>query len=64
MGKGGGSAPAIEPVKPAAEVMKEAASSTARAQQLRRGLASTFSREGFGSGPRAATAGMASKLGG
>jgi len=68
MGKGGGSKPAtaLEPVKAAEQVQKGAAASTIRAQQLRRGLASTFSRSTMGSGASAAsaTAGASKKLGG
>ncbi len=68
MGKGGGSrpAPAMEPVKAADVVQKGAAASTIRAQQLRRGLASTFSRPSMGGGAPAAsaTAGTARRLGG
>lgn len=68
MGKGGGSAgaaAAIEPIKSADETMREASSAASRAQQLRRGLASTFSRStmGKGVGASSATAGTATKLG-
>lgn len=65
MGKGGGSIPqavAIEPIKPAAQTMREAAEDTARAQRLRRGLASTFSRSGMWA-PSAPTSGSSQKLG-
>lgn len=65
---GGGSAPKTvqyEPVKPAEEAMKEASMDTARAQQLRRGIASTFSRSSMASASgSSATAGTSSKLGG
>lgn len=68
MGKGGGSHPAkaLEPVKAAEQVQRGAAASTMRAQQLRMGLASTFSRSTMGAGASAAsaTAGAAKKLGG
>lgn len=64
MGKGGGSvsAPAIEPIKSADETMRSASQETARAQQLRRGLASTFSRSTVAGGT-SPTAGSATKLG-
>ena len=69
---GGGSAPkavAYEPIKSAEQTMKDAASESARNQQLRRGLASTFSRSTIGGSGAAksvtpATSGSASKLGG
>ncbi len=68
MGKGGGTpkAQALEPLKSAEQSMNEAADATGRAQQLRRGLASTFSRPGMGGAPAAAsaTAGASRKLGG
>lgn len=69
MGMGGGRPKAsgtvqYEPIKPAEESMKEASSETARAQQLRRGLASTFSRPGMMGGEGvSATSGTATKLG-
>lgn len=68
MGGGGGSTAATqyEPVKAAEQSMKEASSDTARAQQLRRGIASTFSRSTMGNGSASggsATAGSAAKLG-
>ena len=64
-GGGGGKAVAYEPVKPAEQTMKEASSATSRAQQLRRGIASTFSRPSMGGGKSAgsATSGTAAKLG-
>lgn len=69
MGKGGGTpkAQALEPLKSAEQSMNEAADATGRAQQLRRGLASTFSRPGMGGQPAAAgsaTSGAARRLGG
>ena len=68
MGKGGGSHPArqIEPVKAAQQTQRGAAADTLRAQQLRRGLASTFSRPTMGAGAAvsSATAGAARTLGG
>lgn len=66
MGGGGkpSPAPAIEPVKSADESMKEASQETSRAQQLRRGLASTFSRSSMsGASGTSATSGAAKKLG-
>ena len=61
---GGGSAVALEPIKSADQTMREASSSASRAQQLRRGLASTFSREGMGAAPSGGgTSGAARKLG-
>lgn len=69
MGGGGGkaaaAAPAYEPVKPAEQTMKEASSAISRAQQLRRGIASTFSRPSMGGGKPvgSATGGTAAKLG-
>jgi hypothetical protein len=64
-GGGGKTAPAYEPVKPAEQTMKEASSATSRAQQLRRGIASTFSRPAMGGGKpvSTATSGSAAKLG-
>lgn len=64
-GGGGKAAPAYEPVKPAEQTMKEASSATSRAQQLRRGIASTFSRPSMGGGKpvKSATGGAAAKLG-
>lgn len=70
MGKGGGSKPkaatVMEPVKAAEQVQKGASAATMRAQQIRQGLASTFSRSTMGAGVSAtsATAGAAKKLGG
>lgn len=68
MGGGGGKAKAVqyEPVRSAEDSMKEASSETARNQQLRRGIASTFSRSSMGggaAGASSATAGTATKLG-
>lgn len=66
-GKGGGAAaqPAIEPVKSAEEAMKSAGDASARAQQLKRGIASTFNRPtAFAAPSGGATSGAASKLGG
>ena len=68
MGKGGGSAGrqvAIEPLKSADQTMQDAADASSRAQQLRRGLASTFSRSGMGGSASgsSATSGTAAKLG-
>lgn len=68
-GSGGGSvapAPAIEPIKSADESMKSASQATSRAQQLRRGLASTFSRSSMGGATgtaASATSGSGKKLG-
>lgn len=67
---GGGSkknsAPQYEPLKTAEESMQSASQTTAREQQLRRGIASTFSRSSMGrSAPvPGATSGTAGKLGG
>lgn len=70
MGGGGGgkgaTAPMLEPVKSAEAAMREASNSAGRNQQLRRGLASTFSRSSMGGGaasPTPATAGTGKKLG-
>lgn len=68
MGGGGGKggAPKLEPVKSAEDAMREASTSAGRNQQLRRGLASTFSRSSMGGGaasPTPATAGTGKKLG-
>ena len=62
---GGGSAPAtpIEPVKSAEEVMKSASDSSARAAQLRRGIASTFNRPTVDAAGTSATSGTGTKLG-
>lgn len=66
MGGGGkGEVVQYEPVKSAEQTMKEAASDTARAQQLRRGIASTFSRSSFGkAAASSATGGASARLGG
>lgn len=65
---GGGSKPVakpIEPIKSAEEVMKSASDSSARAAQLRKGIASTFSRPTMESAAgSSATAGTSTKLGG
>lgn len=68
MGGGGGKAPKaqpLEPIKSAEQAMSEASDSTVRAQQMRRGIAATFSRPTMGAGVAASpTAGQAAKLGG
>lgn len=68
MGGGGNAPPPVqyEPIKSAEESMKEASAETGRAQQLRRGIASTFSRSSMASVASAAsaTSGSAGKLGG
>lgn len=67
MGKGGGSAsaPALEPLKSPLQTPGSASQATVREQQLRRGLAATFSRPMFGgSTVTSPTAGKATKLGG
>lgn len=66
-GGAGGAAtkPPIEPVKSAEEIMKSASDSSNRAAQLRRGIASTFSRPTMeNQHPVSATSGSAAKLGG
>lgn len=66
MGGGAGgakSAPPIEPVKSAEEVMKSASDSSTRAAQLRRGIASTFNRPTMAAGGSSATSGTGTKLG-
>lgn len=69
MGGGGGKvpdpAPVLEPIKSADESMREASQEASRAQQLRRGLSSTFSRSSMSgpSGGSTATAGASKKLG-
>ena len=65
-GKSGGAAQQpIEPVKSAEEVMKSAGDASTRAQQLKRGIASTFNRPtAFAAPSGGATSGAASKLGG
>ena len=67
-GGSGGSAAQVqyEPVKTAEESMKSASSETARAQEMRRGITSTFNRRGMTSASSAggATAGTAARLGG
>ncbi len=64
---GGGSAKQVqyEPVKSAEQTMQEASSDAARSQQLRRGIASTFSRQSMGAsgGGTGATSGTGAKLG-
>jgi len=65
-GGSGGAQPQVqyEPVKTAEESMKSASQETARAQELRRGITSTFNRRSMGSGtPASATGGTAAKLG-
>ena len=69
MGGGGKAAaqPVLEPVKSADDAIKEASTSVGRERQLRRGLASAFSRSTMGGGSAggatSATAGAAKKLG-
>lgn len=63
---GGGTQVQYEPVKTAEESMKSASSATVRAQEMRRGITSTFNRRGMTSESSAggATAGTAARLGG
>lgn len=58
-------APELEPVKSAEQAIKEAGTPSGRSDQLRRGLASTFSRSTMGGGSISskATSGSATKLG-
>lgn len=65
-GSGGGSQVQYEPVKTAEDSMKEASSETARAQEMRRGITSTFNRRSMSRGVSgaSATSGAAAKLGG
>jgi len=68
MGGGGGKGSTqvqYEPVKTAEESMKSASSSTARAQEMRRGITSTFNRRSMGGAASggSATGGTAGKLG-
>ena len=75
-GSGGGAAQVqYEPVKTAEESVKSASSATARAQEMRRGITSTFNRRGItstfnrrgmtsSSSAGGATAGTAARLGG
>lgn len=66
---GGGSKPPqqapIEPIKSADDAIKQSSSASGRNQQLRRGLASAFSRSSMGGGATntSATSGTAAKLG-
>lgn len=66
-GKGAAaSQPPLEPVKSADTAIKEASTVAGRDQQLRRGLASAFSRSTMGGGASVGsspTAGSAKKLG-
>jgi len=64
-GSGGGSAQVqYEPVKTAEESMKSASQETARAQEMRRGITSTFNRKSMGGGSSSSvTGGTAAKLG-
>ena len=68
MGGGGGKGAEViqyEPVKTAEQSIKEASSDASRAQQLRRGISSTFSRSTFGkAAASSATAGASHRLGG
>lgn len=66
MGKGGGtsSIPRVEPVKPAETAVAEAHMESERAQRMRRGIASTFSRPTMGVATAGATSGAAKTLGG
>lgn len=53
-----------EPVKPAEAVASEQSADASRAQAMRRGIASAFSRSGMmGNASAGATAGTATKLG-
>ena len=64
--RGGGEQMQIqyEPVKTAEESMKSASQETARAQEMRRGITSTFNRKSMGGGtPASMTGGTAAKLG-
>ena len=63
-GGGGGSQVQYEPVKSAEQSMKDAADEVARAQEMRRGITSTFNRKTMaGAAASPATAGTAAKLG-
>lgn len=64
-GKGGAAAQVqYEPIKTAEEAKEGASSSTVRAQEMRRGITSTFNRRSMGSSAGgSATGGMATKLG-
>lgn len=68
MGGGGGKSQAqvqYEPVKSAEQAMRDAADETIRAQEMRRGITSTFNRKSMaGAGGGTATSGSAAKLGG
>lgn len=62
--RGGGEQIQYEPVKTAEESMKSASQETARAQEMRRGITSTFNRKSMGGGtPASMTGGAAAKLG-
>lgn len=63
-GKGGATQVQYEPVKSAEESMKAASNEKARAQELRRGVTSTFNRSSMAAAPATgATSGTAKKLG-
>lgn len=63
--KGGGSQVQYEPVKSAEQAMKDAADENIRAQEMRRGITSTFNRKTMaGAAGKTATGGTATKLGG
>ena len=62
-GKGGAQVQ-YEPVKSAEQSMKDASDEVARAQEMRRGITSTFNRKTMaGAAASPATAGTAAKLG-
>ena len=64
-GGGGGEQVTYEPVKSVEQSMKDAQSETIRAQQLRRGITSTFNRKMMtDAGAVSASSGGSSKLGG
>jgi len=67
MGGGGGGMPQeqvqYEPVKSAEESMKSASQATARAQEMRRGITSTFNRRSADATGGSMTGGTAKKLG-
>ena len=66
MGGGGGKVSQVqyEPVKSAEQAMKDASDETIRAQEMRRGITSTFNRKSMaGAAGAGATAGTGAKLG-
>lgn len=63
-GKSSSPAPApVEPIKAAEQTTERASEEASRSAQLRKGIASTFSRDGVASSS-SATSGTATKLGG